>query len=81
MRNFILCIAGHGALVHSDEGEKKNEERRMKTKKARAALAAGYLLQPSPQVLSAEQAIALDLSAAQSGMKDGCPMQSMTEFP
>jgi len=68
MRNLILCIAGHSALANT-EGEKKSEERKVKTKKALAALAVGHLLQPSPQVLS----------AAPSGVKDGRGQQCTTE--
>jgi len=48
MCNSLLLVSGH-PLIALSEGEKKNEERKMKTKNARAALAAGYLLQPSPQ--------------------------------
>ena len=50
------------------EKKKKSEGKEVK-KKARAALAVGHLLQPSPQVLS----------AAPSGVKDGRGQQCTTE--
>jgi len=55
MRNFLLLDSGHHLIENSEgkkmkkEKKKKSEGKEVKTKTARAALSAGYLLQPSHQ--------------------------------
>jgi len=61
MRSLILFVSDHHLIALSDgRNEERKEERKVKTKKARAALAAGRMLQP----------FATRLSVAPSGMKD-----------
>jgi len=66
---------------NEERKEEKSEGKEVITKKARAALAVGHLLQPFATVLRVEQAIALGLSAAPAGFKEECEGQCTTEFP
>jgi len=52
MRNLLHFVSGHHLIANS-EGEKKtkkkSEEKKVKTKKARATFAAVHVLQPLPR--------------------------------